>query len=89
MPMTTYTRRHANYSEALELARQLSLRDQRRLRAELAKLSCVHLVRPSRDPKVIRSARLLADEIRKTVQSATANQSLDDAMRQLRGRSWS
>ena len=89
MPMTTYTRRHTNYREALELARQLSLRDQRRLRAELAKLSSVHLVRPSRDPKVIHAARLLADEIRKTVQSATANQSLDESMRQLRGRSWS
>jgi hypothetical protein len=87
--MTTYTRRRANYREALELARQLSLRDQRRLRAELAKLSSVHLVRPSRDPKVILSARLLADKIRKIVQSATADQSLDGGMRQLRGRSWS
>ncbi len=89
MPMTTYTRKRTNYRETLELARQLSLRDQRRLRAELAKLSSVHLVRPSRDPKVIHSARLLADEIRKIVQSATANQSLDEDMRQLRGRSWS
>ncbi len=87
--MTTYTRKHTTYRDTLELARQLSLRDQRRLRAELAKLSSVHLVRPSRDPKVIHSARLLVDEIRKIVQSATANQSLDDGMRQLRGRSWS
>ncbi len=87
--MTTYTRRHTNYREALELARQLSLRDQRRLRAELAKLSSAKLVQPSRDPKVIRSARLLADDIRKTMRSATVKQSLDDGMRQLRGRSWS
>jgi len=87
--MTTYTRKHTTYSEALELARQLSLRDQKRLRAELAKLSGVSLVHPSRDPKKIRLARLLAGKIRKTVQSATAKQSLDESMRQLRGRSWS
>ena len=87
--MTTYTRRRTNYHEALELARQLSLRDQRRLRAELAKLSRAKLVRPSRDPKAIHSARLLADEIRKTMKSVTAKQTLDDGMRQLRGRSWS
>ena len=87
--MTTYSPKRTTYREALELARQLSLRDQRRLCAELAKLSSAHLVRPSRDPKVIHAARLRANEIRKTVQSATANQSLDDAMRQLRGRSWS
>lgn len=86
--MTIYTRKRPTYKTTLELARQLSARDQRRLRAELAKLSDVYLVRPSRDPQVIRSARLLADEIRKTVQSATANQSLDEAMRQSRGRSW-
>lgn len=87
--MTTYTRKRPTYKTALELARQLSLRDQRRLRAELARLSSTRFVRPSRDPKVRRSALLLANEIRKTVQSATAKQSLDDGMRQLRGRSWS
>jgi hypothetical protein len=89
MSITTYTRRRKNYREALELARQLSLRDQRRLRTELAKLSSTKLVRPSRDPKVILSARLLADEVRKTMKSVTAKQTLDDGMRQLRGRSWS
>lgn len=87
--MTTYSPKRTTYRKALELARQLSLRDQRRLRAELAKLSSAKLVRPSRDPKTIHSARLLADEIRKTMKSATAKKTLDDAMRQLRGRSWS
>ena len=87
--MTTYTRKHTTYREALELVRQLSLRDQRRLRAELAKLSGATLIHPSRDAKKIRSARLLAGKIRKKVQAATAKQSLDDGMRQLRGRSWS
>ena len=87
--MAVYTRKRPTYKTALELARQLSARDRRRLRAELAKLSNAHVVRPSRDPKVIRMARARADEIRKTVQYATANQSLDDCMRQMRGRSWS
>lgn len=87
--MTTYTHRPPTYKDALELARQLSLRDQRRLRAELAKLAGVKLIRPSHDSKAIQLARALADEIRKTVQSATAQQSLDDAMRQLRGQAWS
>lgn len=87
--MTTYTRKRPTYKMTLELARQLSARDQRRLRAELAKLSTVRLVRPARDPGVRHSALLLASEIRKIVFSATAKQSLDDGMRQLRGRSWS
>jgi len=87
--MAVYTRKRPTYKTTLELARQLSLRDQRRLRAELAKPPAVKLVRPSRDPEVRRSAILRANEIRKMIQSATAKQSLDDGMRQLRGRSWS
>lgn len=57
-----------------------------RLRA--LKPPLVKLIRPSRDPKKIRAARLLADEIRKTIEPVTADQSLDECMRQLRGRSW-
>lgn len=87
--MTVYTRKRPTYKTALELARQLSTRDQRRLRAELAKLGGVTLVHPSRDAKEVRSARMLAGKVRKTVQSATAKQTLDETMRQLRGRSWS
>lgn len=89
MPMTTYTRKHTTYREALELARQLSLRDQKRFRAELAKLSGVTLVHPARDAKKLKSARVLAGKVRKLVESATAKQTVDDIMRQLRGRSWS
>lgn len=87
--MVTYSRKRPSYKSALELARKLSLRDQRRLRAELAKVSRTKLVRPSRDPQVRRSAILLASEIRKTVQDATTKQSLDEEIRKLRGRSWS
>lgn len=57
-------------------------------RRKALKLSRVKLVRPSRDPKKIRAARLLADEIRKMLQPLMADQSLDECMRQLRGRSW-
>lgn len=56
--MTVYTRKRPSYKTALELARQLSMRDQRRLRAELAKLSGVTLVHPSQDAKKVRSARV-------------------------------
>ena len=87
--MATYARKHSTYKDALDLALQLPPRDQRRLRAELAKASRAKLVRPSHDPNVIRAARLLADEIRQTARAATTKQSLDDGMRQLRGRSWS
>ena len=87
--MAIYTRKRPSYKTALELVRQLSTRDQRRLRAELAKLSGVTLVHPSHDAKKVRSARMLAGKVRKVVQSATAKQSLDETMRQMRGRSWS
>lgn len=87
--MTVYTRKRPSYKTALELARQLSMRDQRRLRAELAKLSGVTLVHPSQDAKKVRSARALASKVRKTVQSAAEKRTLDETMRQMRGRSWS
>lgn len=87
--MSTYPEKHPTYREVLEYARQLSQKDQRRLREELAKLSGVRLVPPSDDPEVIRSARLLASIIQKKVQAATKKQTLDDGMRQLRGRLWS
>jgi hypothetical protein len=87
--MATYPRKHPSYREVLEYARQLSRKDQQRLREELAKSTSVKLVLPSNDPNVIHSSRLLAKDIRKTVQDATKKQSLDDVMSQLRGRSWS
>jgi hypothetical protein len=77
--MIAYCRKHPSSREVLAYAR--------RLREELAKLSGVKLVPLSGDPKVIHSARVLAKDIRKTVQAATKKQSLDDTMRQLRGRS--
>ena len=48
----------------------------------------VKLFRPSRNPKKIRAARMLAGEIRKTIEPTAADQSLDECMRQLRGRFW-
>jgi hypothetical protein len=87
--MTTYSRKQPTYKETLALVRRLSSRDQRRLRVELTKLTDAKLVYPSQDAKRIRSARLLANRIRKKVQSATVKQSLDETMRKLRGRSWS
>jgi hypothetical protein len=86
--MSTYTGNRPNYKQVFSEAMQLSLRDQRKLREELAKLEGVTLIQPAKTPSAIRSARKLADQIRKKLQ-ATSGQSLDDTMRRLRGRSWS
>jgi len=86
--MTTYTRKRPTFKTTFDLARQLSPRDQRRLLAELAKLSGVKLVVPNKTARAIRTGRNLADQIRMELQS-TETHSFDEAMRQLRGRAWS
>jgi len=86
--MAIYTRTRPTYKATFDLARQLSPRDQRRLLAELAKLSGVKLVAPNRTTRAIQLGRNLADQIRTELQSVKMP-SLDEAMRQLRGRSWS
>jgi hypothetical protein len=86
--MSTYTRKHPSYQEVLEYARRLSLKDQRRLREELAKLSGVKIVVPAKNADAVRHGQKLADEVRKELQR-TRTKSLDKTMRRLRGRSWS
>ena len=86
--MTTYTLKRPTYKATFDLARQLSPRDQRRLLAELAKLSGVKLVTPNKTSRAIRTGRNLADQIRMELQS-TKTQSVEETVRQLRGRSWS
>ena len=86
--MAVYTPKRPTYKSTFELARQLSPRDQRRLLAELVKLSGVKLVLPNKSARAIQTGRDLASQIRKELQSAKT-QSLDESMRQLRGRSWS
>jgi hypothetical protein len=88
MLMAVYTRNRPTYKATFDLVRQLSPRDQRRLLAELAKLSGVKLVAPNRTTRAIQLGRKLADQIRRDLQSAKMP-SLDESMRQLRGRSWS
>jgi hypothetical protein len=86
--MTTYTQKHPSYREVLEYARRLSVRDQRRLREELARQSGVKLVSPSKSADAVRNGRKLADDVRKELQS-TRSKSLNQTMRKLRGRAWS
>ena len=86
--MAVYTPKRPTYKTTFDLARQLSSRDQRRLLAELSKLSGVKLVAPNKTARAIQTGRTLADQIRKELRSAKS-QSLDETMRQLRGRSWS
>ncbi len=84
--MTTLTR--PTYTQVLEIARRLSPAEQRRLRDELAKSSGVLLVRPTGSITARRQGRRLAKTIRAELAEAVTN-SLDEAMRDMRGRTWS
>ena len=86
--MTTFTRKRPTYKATFDLARQLSPRDQRRLLAELAKLAGVKFVLPNKTARAIRTGRSLANQIRTELKS-TKTQSVEETVRQLRGRSWS
>lgn len=86
--MNTYPGKRPSYREVLEYVHQLSQKDQQRLREELAKPSSVKLVPPNKSASAIRKARKLADAVRKELQN-TSEKSLDQTMRELRGRSWS
>jgi hypothetical protein len=88
--MTTLTppKKRPTYNQVLKIARRLSPTEQRRLRDELAKMSGIQLIRPNASASARRQGRRLARAIRAELAEAVAH-SLDEAMRQLRGRSWS
>ncbi len=88
--MTTLTRpkKRPTYTQVLEIARRLSPAEQRRLRDELAKSSGVLLVRPTGSTAARRQGRRLAKTIRAELAEAVTN-SLDETMRDMRGRTWS
>lgn len=81
--MQTYASKQLTFNQVFQEAMRLSIKDQRLLLEELAKLSSVKLTRPSKADWV--AGRKIADEVCKELEKAT-DQSLDDAMRQLRGR---
>jgi hypothetical protein len=87
--MATYTGKRPNYRQVISQVMRLSLRDQRRVRDELVKITSVHLVPPSKDAETLRAAQALAEEVRGIAQDATRGQTLEDAMSKMRGRSWS
>lgn len=76
-----------SFEQVLEAARSLSLRDQRRLREELAKSEQVYLAKPDTSAEAIQRGRRLAEEMRSEIQEA--DETLDEAMSRLRGRQWS
>ncbi len=88
--MTTLTRpkKRPTYTQVLEVARRLSPAEQRRLRDDLAQSSGIQLVRPTGSATARRAGRRLAKAIR-TELADTATASLDETMRELRGRAWS
>ncbi|MEW5942126.1 MAG: hypothetical protein AB1750_20870, partial [Chloroflexota bacterium] len=83
--MAVYTPKRPTYKATFDLARRLSPRDRRRLLSELAKLSGVKLVSPNKTARAIQTGRNLADQVRRELQ-LTKTRSLDETMRQLRGR---
>ncbi len=76
------------YRKILEAARELPPAEQRRLRDELARSSGVQLVRPNGSAEARRQGRRLVKAIRAELAESVTN-SVDETMRQLRGRSWS
>jgi uncharacterized membrane protein len=56
--------------------------------APLKATATVYLVRPKGTPAAIERGRRLADKVRKEL-AALDDESLDETMRRLRGRSWS
>ena len=76
------------YRQVLENAKTLRPVDQRRLQIELSKSSPVYVMRPTGSPAAIRRGRRLAAQIRKQMNTGTTG-TLEETMRQLRGRSWS
>ena len=88
MTTLTHPKKRPTYAQALAVARRLSPAEQRRLRDELARSSGVQLVRPNGSAEARRQGRRLAKVIRAELAESVTN-SLDETMRQLRGRSWS
>ncbi len=88
--MTTITRpqKRPTYAQVLEVARRPSRTEQRRLRDELEKLAGVQLVRPEKSAAARRQGRRMARAIRAELAESVSG-SLDEAMRELRGRAWS
>lgn len=85
--ITTHRKPRPTYKQVLETIRALSPADQRRLRAELTKVSNVYILRPTGSPNAVRRGRRLAAQIRKQVSAATSG-TLEETMQRLRGRSW-
>jgi hypothetical protein len=88
--MTTLTRprKRPTYAQVLEVARRLSPAEQRRLRDELEKLAGVQLVRPDDSSAARRHGRRMARSIRAELAESVSG-SLNEAMREMRGRAWS
>lgn len=88
--MTTISRspKRPTYAQVLDVARRLSPADQRRLRDELEKLAGVQLARPDNSSAARRRGRRMAQAIRAELAESVSG-SLNDAMRDMRGRAWS
>ncbi len=81
--------RKSNYRKVFEAALRLSASEQRQLREELARLTEVRLVPPTASRQEAQAAQKLVAEVRAELARAENVATLDETMRQLRGRAWS
>ncbi|RPH57184.1 MAG: hypothetical protein EHM81_11950 [Chloroflexi bacterium] len=90
MTMVVHSRnRKTDYRKVFEAALRLSPAEQRQLRDDLAKLSDVKLAAPANSKGAKRAGQELAGQIRAELAAHGDIQSLDETMKQLRGRTWS
>lgn len=87
--MTTLPRRRnkPSYPQVLKAVEALSVAERLKLRDQLTNLLNVQLMRPANSEMAIRRGRRLAKTVRSELNKA--NDSLEETMAQLRGRSWS
>ena len=76
------------YQQLLKEVRALPPRQQQKLRDTLLQETGLYLVRPSHSAAAIRRGQRLAKAIQAEL-AKTVTGTLDDTMRQMRGRSWS
>ncbi len=77
-----------SYQQLLKAVRALPPRQQQQLREVLMPTEGVYLVRPSRSASAVRRGQRMAKAIQSQLAKATTG-TLEETMKQLRGRSWS
>ena len=88
MTITSLRKPKITYQQLLKEVRALPPRQQQKLHNELWQATGLHFIRPSHSAAAIRRGQRLAKAIQAEL-AKTVTGTLDDTMRQMRGRSWS